>query len=144
MENLPEPKVLLQMEKQSSGKNSGKEWESAFYDAIRIIQKREDWPEDSVSVSKAFWQARADKDYEMLKILWPGSASWDQSGKGWKEVCDEDTACEYVFGTPSEDGTRVPYASKEYFNKNDSYNLTMFLGYIETKNGKCFYVISGN
>jgi len=120
------------------------DWNAAFNKAIDVIQTRENWPQTPEAVCRAFWDARARKDYNEMQILWPGSASWYQSGKGWKEICENDLPCEYIFGTPSEDGTRVPYASKEYFNKNDFYNLTMKLGYIETETGRRFYVMSGN
>ena len=122
----------------------GQRWNTAFNEALKEIRKADNWPQGPVELCQAFWQARVNKDYEALKIVWPGSASWDTSGNGWEQICQKDTRCDYVFGQPQMDGSPVSYASRDYFEKNGSYNLTMRLGSIETANGKRYYVISGN
>ena len=87
---------------------------------------------------KAFWSARATKDYQELKVLWPGSASFD-----WESLCRrDDTNVTCVFGPL--DGHEVPYASEEYYRQHGSYNLKMRLGSLDTAKGKRYYIISGN
>ena len=105
---------------------------------MQIIQSRALWPQSPEALCKAFWSARARKDYQELKILWPGSASFD-----WEALCrGDDTNVTYVFGPL--DGHEVPYASEEYYRQHGSYNLKMRLGSLETAKGKRYYIISGN
>jgi len=107
--------------------------------AIEIINERTQWPESPVAVCGAFWIARANKDYSEMEILWPGSASLN-----WEEICSNDPKVEYVFGKASADGTRVPYASEDYYEKNRKYNLTMHMATLDTDKGLRYYVVSGN
>ena len=130
--------------------NVGYKWDKAFGEAIEVFKKREDWPGDGVAVSKAFWDARAAKNYEEMKVLWPGSASWD-----WEQICKDDPDVKYVFGKAvagrqrrSQHGmsylVTVPYASKENFDNTGKYNLTMRLEKIRTPRGNRCYIKSGN
>jgi hypothetical protein len=113
-------------------------FEEAHSAAVEIIRSRALWPESPEALCKAFWTARAKKDYEELKVLWPGSASSD-----WKALCrGDDTNVTYVFG-PLRDH-EVPYASEEYYRQHGSYNMTMRLSSMETPRGKRYYVWSGN
>ena len=113
-------------------------FEEAYGTACEIIQSRAVWPQSPEALCKAFWTARATKDYQELKVLWPGSASFD-----WEALCrGDDTNLTYVFGPP--DSREVPYASEEYYRQHGSYNLKMRLGSLETAKGKRYYVISGN
>ena len=105
--------------------------------ALQVIESRTSWPESPEALCKAFWAARANKDYRELEIFWPGSASSD-----WDKICAKDADVKYVFGTSKDDS--VPYASEEYYRTHGSYNLKMLLGSWETPRGKRYYVISGN
>ena len=107
--------------------------------AMAIIRQREVWPGSPVAVCEAFWLARANKDYAEMRVLWPGSASFD-----WPELCKSDQNVEYVFGQAAADGTQVPYAAKGYFEKNKTYNLTMRLSVLDTARGPRYYIVSGN
>jgi len=111
--------------------------EEAKAAALQVIQSRDLWPQSPEALCKEFWAARARKDYEELKVLWPGSASFD-----WEAVCRQDANVTYVFG--AWDGHQVPYATEEYYRQSGSYNMKMLLGSIETAKGKRYYVISGN
>lgn len=106
---------------------------------LRQIEQRTEWPPSPKAVCEAFWDARARKDYVEMQILWPGTASWD-----WSETCKNDANAVYVFGEPSLDGMRVPYAEKTYFENHGTYNLAMHLQALETKKGTRYYVVSGN
>jgi hypothetical protein len=130
--------LLASCSKQPTGK---KTWEEAKAQALEIIAARSEWPGSPEAVAKAFWEARAAKNYRELEILWPGSSSWEG---GWAEICKNDPPVKHVFGEPSKDGSEVPYASEEYFIKNGSYNLTMRLSSIQTEKGRRFYITSGN
>jgi len=114
-------------------------FDQAADQAREIIKQRTSWPESPVAVCKAFWTARADKDYDEMKILWPGSASFD-----WPEICKDDPKVEYVFGEARSDGTQVPYVAKEYFDKNHTYNLTMHLSRLNRETDLRYYIVSGN
>jgi hypothetical protein len=107
--------------------------------AIEIVKQRDVWPQTPVAVCKAFWIARANKDYTEMEVLWPGSASFN-----WPELCKSDPDVEYLFGEASADGTRVPYAAKSHFDKNNTYNLTMHLTMLDTNKGPRYYIMSGN
>ena len=129
--------LLASCTKQPTGK---KTWEDAKAEAVEVIVARSEWPDSPQAVAKAFWEARAVRNYREMEILWPGSGSWEQD---WAEICKNDSPVKYVFGEPSKDGSEVPYASEEYFNKNGSYNLTMRLSSIQTEKGRRYYIISG-
>jgi len=128
--------LLASCTKQPAGK---KTWEEANTEAMKVITTRSEWPNSPEAVAKAFWEARAAKNYREMEILWPGSGSLD-----WAEICKNDSAVKYVFGKPSKNNDEVPYASEEYFNKNGSYNLTMKMSSLQTKKGRRYYIISGN
>ena len=113
-------------------------FEAASRTAFEIIQSSALWPESPEALSKTFWTARASKDYEKLKVLWPGSASFD-----WEALCrGDDTNVTYVFGPA--DSHQIPYAAEEYHRQHGSYNLKMQLGSLETPHGKRYYIISAN
>jgi len=130
--------LLASCSKQPAGK---KTFEEAKDEALTIIAARSEWPGSPEAVAKAFWEARASKNYTEMEILWPGSGSLE---RGWAEICKSDAPVKYVFGEPSKDGSEVPYASEEYFNKNGSYSLTMRLSSIQTEKGRRYYITSGN
>lgn len=130
--------LLASCAKQPTGKKTFKEAEA---EALKIIAARIEWPDSPQAVAKAFWEARAARNYREMEILWPGSGSWEQD---WAEICKNDSPVKYVFGEPSKDGSEVPYASEEYFNKNGSYNLTMKMSSVQTEKGRRYYIISGN
>jgi hypothetical protein len=94
--------------------------DNAFAEAIAAIQDRKNWPQTPEAVAQTFWNARTAKNYDEMKILWPGSDSWVP---GWDEICKDDPNVKFVFGTASKDGTKVPYASEEHFKKTGSYNV---------------------
>jgi tRNA A-37 threonylcarbamoyl transferase component Bud32 len=123
--------------KASSAGESKPSFEEAERTALQIIQSRALWPQSPEALCKEFWAARARKDYEELKVLWPGSASFD-----WEATCRDDAHVTYVFG--AWDGHQVPYATEEYYRQHGSYNMKMLLGSIETAKGKRYYVRSGN
>ncbi len=113
-------------------------FEQAYNTALAVITSRSIWPESPEALCKAFWTARAKKDYEELKVLWPGSASFD-----WEAICRrDDSSVTYVFGSAKDKA--IPYASEEYYRLHGSYNLAMRLGSLETPHGKKYYVISEN
>jgi len=130
--------LLASCSKQPTGK---KTFEEAKDEALTTIAARSEWPGSPEAVAKAFWEARASKNYREMEILWPGSGSWE---RGWAEICKNDAPVKYVFGEPTKDGSEVPYASEEYFNKNSSYNLTMRLSSIQSEKGRRYYITSGN
>ncbi len=114
-------------------------FEEAQARAFDLIRQREQWPETSDAVCRVFWQARAAKNYAEMEILWPGSASFK-----WSEVCKDEPGAAYVFGSPSPDGTTVPYAPKDHFDAQGTYNLTMRLHALPTDKGPRYYIVSGN
>jgi beta-lactamase regulating signal transducer with metallopeptidase domain len=118
-----------------------KTWDKAFTEATTVIQSKTNWPKTPQAVAQAFWDERAKKNYNEMKILWPGSGSW---APGWDEICKDDSNIKYVFGQASKDGTEVPYASEEHFKKTGSYNLTMRMSSMAAKAGKRHYIWSGN
>ena len=107
--------------------------------AFATIRQREQWPESAEAVCKAFWEARATKNYTEMETLWPGSASFH-----WPEICKNDSNVAYVFGQAAENGITVPYAAKDHFDAQGAYNLTMRLGVLQTEKGGRYYIISGN
>jgi tetratricopeptide (TPR) repeat protein len=116
-----------------------KTWAEARDEALEIISTRSEWPDSPQVVARAFWEVRSAKNYKEMEILWPGSGSWN-----WAEICKGDSPVKYVFAEPLKDNTKIPYASQEYFDKNGSYNLTMWLSSIETPKGRRYYIVSGN
>jgi len=114
-------------------------WAEARAEALEIIATRSEWPDSPQAVARAFCEVRAAQNYKEMEILWPGSGSWS-----WAEICKGDSPVKYVFGEPRKDNTKIPYASQEYFDKNGSYNLTMWLSSIETPKGRRYYIVSGN
>jgi beta-lactamase regulating signal transducer with metallopeptidase domain len=116
-------------------------WDEARAEALSIIQSRTNWPETPKAVAQVFWDERAKKNYDEMKNLWPGSASWVPD---WNEICEDDPNVKYVFGQASNDRTKVPYASKEHFEETGSYNLTMYMAGMDTKKGRRYYILSGN
>jgi hypothetical protein len=118
--------------------DEARKFEEARNAALQIMQSRALWPQSPEALCKEFWAARARKDYAEMKVLWPGSASFD-----WETLRRQDDAnVTYVFG--AWDGRQVPYASAEYHRRHGSYNMKMLLGSIETAKGKRHFVISGN
>jgi hypothetical protein len=112
-------------------------FDEAWGAAVLTIASREDWPPSPEALCKAFWEARARKDYRELEVLWPGSASF-----GWEEICRKDSNVKYVFGAVKDD--EVPYTWEEYYREHGSYNMTMRLHSFETPKGLRYYIVSGN
>jgi hypothetical protein len=110
-----------------------------FEEAITAIDARESWPAPRDLVI-TYWEARAAKNYGEMAILWPGSTLWN------RELEDEKPA-ECVFGdvqaTEFEANIIVPYASKEYYEQNHTYNLKMRLSNEKSAKGR-YYIVSGN
>lgn len=107
--------------------------------AFEAVRRREQWPQSPEAVCKAFWDARAAKNYAEMEVLWPGSASFN-----WPEKCRNEPNVPYVFGQAGSDGTTVPYAAKDQFDARKTYNLTMRLGVLQTDKGPRYYIVSGN
>lgn len=110
-----------------------------FEEAITAIDARESWPAPRDLVI-TYWEARATKNYGEMAILWPGSVLWN------RELEDEKPA-ECLFGdvqaTEFEANIIVPYASKEYYEQNHTYNLKMRLSNEKSAKGR-YYIVSGN
>ncbi len=70
--------------------------------AFEAIRLREQWPQSPEAVCKAFWDARAAKNYAEMEVLWPGSASFN-----WSETCRNEPNVTYVFGPAGADGLRA-------------------------------------
>ncbi len=123
-------------------------FKAEFKKAAKTIAQRDKWPESPQDVAAAFWNARYQKNYAEMHILWPGSASYN-----WPEICAKDGDAKYVFGKarilkergnePIEEA-EVPYALEEYFKDHASYNLTMRLKALDTQKGKRWYIYSAN
>lgn len=107
--------------------------------AFAAIRQREQWPSSPEAVCRAFWEARTARNYAEMEVLWPGTASWK-----WSEICGKDPNVTYVFGPAGDDGTVVPYASKDHFDAHGTYNLTMHLNVLQTSKGSRRYIVSGN
>jgi len=132
----------------SAGCKKDNSFEAEFKKATKIIAQRDKWPESPEDVAAAFWDARSQKNYAEMRILWPGSASFN-----WPEICAKDGDAKYVFGKarilterrnePIEEA-EVPYALEEYFKEHGSHNLTMRLKALNTQKGKRWYIYSGN
>ena len=114
-------------------------FEQAQARAFAAIRQREQWPQSPEAVCKAFWDARARKNYAEMEVLWPGSASFD-----WPEKCRNEPNVTYVFGQASPGGTTVPYAAKDQFDARKTHNLTMRLRVLSTDKGPRHYIVSGN
>jgi hypothetical protein len=114
-------------------------FEDAQARAFSIMRQREVWPESPEAVCKAFWEARAAKNYAEMEVLWPGSASFN-----WPELCKNEPNVTYVFGPAGPDGMTVPYAEQGCFDAQKTYNLTMRLHVLETDRGPRYYIVSGN
>jgi len=110
-----------------------------FEAAITAIDARESWPAPRDLVI-TYWEARAAKEYGEMAILWPGSALWNRD-------LESEKAAAYVFGdvqgTGSEGHIIVPYASKEHYERNNTYNLKMRLSNERSAKGR-YYIVSGN
>jgi hypothetical protein len=107
--------------------------------AFAAIRQRERWPPAPEAVCRAFWAARAARNYAEMAVLWPGTAAWN-----WPEICRKDPNVVYVFGPAGGDGTAVPYASQDHFDAQGTYNLTMHLRVLPTGRGPRYYIVSGN
>jgi len=114
-------------------------FEEAQARAFEAIRQREQWPQSPEAICKAFWDARARKNYAEMEVLWPGSASFD-----WSKTCANEPNVAYVFGQAGADGTTVPYAAKDQFDARKTYNLTMRLHVLQTGKGPRCYIVSGN
>lgn len=115
-------------------------WSIAFHKAIVEIDERDDYPDTPEEVAKAYWDARTAKNFEEMAVLWPGSATWNESLKDEKPV-------QYVFGRAKGDPVSghvlVPYAAKEYYEKHGTHNLKMRLTTEKSSKGR-YYIVSGN
>lgn len=114
-------------------------FEQAQARAFEAVRQREQSPESPEAVCRAFWDARAAKNYAEMEVLWPGSASFN-----WPETCKNEPNVTYVFGQAGTDGTTVPYAAKDQFDVRKTYNLTMRLRVLPTDKGSRYYIVSGN
>jgi len=124
-------------------------FDAEFAKAATLIAERDTWPDSPEKVCDAFWDARYERDYSQMHILWPGSASLD-----WPKICADDTDVRYVFGPAriftsyrndqQVEEAEVPYASQDHFEKHATHNLTMRLRALDTHKGKRWYVYSGN
>jgi hypothetical protein len=124
----------------SAAQNVPVSFEDAQTQAFNVIRRRERWPESPEAVSKAFWAARAARNYGAMEVLWPGSASFN-----WPEICRNEPNVTYVFGPAGADGTTtVPYAAKDHFDAKGDYSLTMRLRVLQTDRGPRYYIVSGN
>ena len=123
----------------SSEEARARTFDEAQARAFDAIRQREQWPQSPEAVCKAFWEARAAKNYAEMEVLWPGSASFD-----WSKTCTNEPNVIYVFGPAGADGTTVPYAAKDQFDARRTFNLTMRLGVLHTDKGSRYYIVSGN
>lgn len=114
-------------------------FDDAKAQALEVIAAREEWPATPEDVCKAFWDARAKKDYKEMEILWPGSASYD-----WPSMCKDDPDVTYVFGAASDDLTEVPYATADYHREHGTYNLKIRIEAFDTPKGTRDFIVSGN
>ncbi len=131
---------LVQQPSQPGSLANAKGFDQAWDKAFEAIGNRADWPDGPVAVCKAFYEARRNKNYSEMELLWPGSATFN-----WAKQCasdDPNTRC--VFGPPSADGSEVPYTSEDYYNTHHSYNMTMGLGHWDTPKGRRYYIWNGN
>jgi len=129
----------------TSAPGRAKSWDQARAEAIGIMNSRTSWPATPEILAKAFWRARAAKNYEEMEALWPGSGSW-----AWPAICQLDTPVNYVFGKAGKEhpavgeSVCVPYASEAYFRSNHAYNLNMLISSFATSQGQRFYIVSGS
>ena len=100
----------------------------------------ENWPEPRDLVVE-YWKDRNAKNYDEMAIFWPGSAIWN------RQSLEKEEPVEYVFGkvqaTEIEGNIIVPYAAKNYFEKNGKYNLKMRLSNEKSAKER-YYIVSGN
>ena len=118
-------------------------FDKAFEEAIKVVDKRENWPEPR-DLAVAYWKARIEKNYDEIAILWPGSATWN------RQAIENEEPVEYVFGkvqatdmTDMEGDIIVPYATKSYYEKHRKYSLKMRLTNRKSTKGR-YYIYSGN
>ncbi len=115
-------------------------FDKAFEEAIKAVDKRENWPEPR-DLAVAYWKARAEKNYDEMAILWPGSATWN------RQAIENEEPVEYVFGkvqaTDMEGEIIVPYSTKSYYEKHRKYSLKMRLTNRKSTKGR-YYIYSGN
>jgi hypothetical protein len=114
-------------------------FEDAKSQALEVIAAREQWPATPEDLCRAFWDARAKKDYKEMAILWPGSASLD-----WPAICKDDPDVTYVFGTASGSPAEVPYASQQDYEEQGTYNLKMSVEAFDTPKGTRHFIASAN
>ena len=114
-------------------------FDEAKSQALEVIAVREDWPLTPEDLCKAFWDARAKKDYEEMALLWPGSASYD-----WAAICKDDSDVTYVFGEASGDPIVVPYASQQDYEEQGTYNLKMHVEAFDAPDGARHFITSAN
>ena len=114
-------------------------YDKALIEAISVVDDRDIWPEPRELVV-SYWQHRSAKNYDEMAILWPGSATWNQS-------LEKEEPVEYVFGKVQpweiEGDIIVPYASKSYYDKHGKYGLKMVLSNKKSAK-KRYYIVSGN
>lgn len=134
-------RLLFRREMETTRGNTStfEQFQQAQARAFTAIRRRPQWPESPEAVCKAFWEARAAKDYAEMEILWPRVTA-----ARWAQMCESEPNVSYVFGPASEDGLTVPYAAKDRFDAHGTYNLTMRLQVLQTDKGKRYYIISGN
>lgn len=112
-----------------------------FNRAIKEIDSHAEWPDTPEALVKAYWKARAAKDYDEMAVLWPGSGVWNKS------VVAREKPVEYVFGKAEDtghgSGVIVPYASSRHYEETGAYNLKMRLTNEKSAKGR-HYITSGN
>jgi len=119
----------------------------AFAKAITVIDNMGNWPEPRDLVVE-YWKDRNAKNYDKMAIFWPGSAIWNIQSLEKNELIEyEEEPIEYVFGkaqaTEIKGHIIVPYAAKNYFEKNGKYNLKMRLSNEKSAKER-YYIVSGN
>jgi hypothetical protein len=138
-EGIFDPNSLLPEGAQIREPGAKTTFEKDFEAAMAIIDGRDEWPTPE-EVARAYWQARATKDCNEMAVLWPASASWN------RQLVENETPVEYVFGKASKAGGRnvvVPYTTKSYYEKHGDYNLKMWLTNEKSAKGR-YYIISAN
>jgi len=86
-----EPDSLEKLALKPSGPSLRQSYDDTVKEAIRIIDNRQNWLEPRELV-KAYWQARAVKNYDEMAVYWPGSKTWN------RKLLDNEKPVEYVFG----------------------------------------------
>jgi hypothetical protein len=107
---------------------------------ISRIDAAESWPEPAELV-QLYWKARHEKNYELTRLYWPHSETWDE------RTFQEEKSVEYLFGNPEKGGDEltlfVPYDTKEHFEGTRQYRWKMVLTNKQSQKGR-YYIISGN